>query len=122
MTTAAAARGDRESSFNWAVPIPVLLFLIGYGVGGVWWGGSMNSRLANLERSAVTQEQVREIQAQIVGLRRDVADNIVIRRRIWDRIERLERATAIVDERTKGMNETIIRIYDELVKAREPEQ
>ncbi|WP_416899638.1 MAG: hypothetical protein ACMVY4_08015 [Minwuia sp.] len=104
---------------NWSVPIPVVLFLIGYGVGGVWWGGSMNARLGSLEQAAATQQQVRELSAQVAGLRRDVADNIVIRRRIWDRIERLERTTAVVDERTRGMNETIVRIYNELVKSRE---
>lgn len=75
------------------------LGLAGYLAAAIWWGASLEGRVARLEH--------------------ELTENVRIREKIWTRIERLDgglarvdRRVGEVDERTKAIRLQVDRIYD----------
>lgn len=90
--------------------MPIGLFLAAQIIAAVVWAASFEAQVAGMAA---------QLEARIVALEANVADNAIVRRRMWDRIERLDRTSTTVDERTRIMAEQLARIYQQLIRVQQ---
>ncbi|MDF1719611.1 MAG: hypothetical protein P1U65_02955 [Minwuia sp.] len=95
---------------DWTSLLPIGLFLAAQVIGAVIWAATFEAKVASMSA---------QLEARIVALEANVADNATIRRRMWDRIERLDRTSTTVDERTRIMAEQLTRIYQQLIRVQQ---
>lgn len=95
---------------DWKSALPIGLFLAAQIIAAVVWAASFEAQVAGMTA---------QLEARIVALEANVTDNATIRRRMWDRIERLDRTSTTVDERTRIMAEQLARIYQRLVRVQQ---
>ncbi len=95
---------------DWKPLMPAGLFLAAQIIAAVVWAASFEAKVAGMTA---------QLEARIVALEANVTDNATIRRRMWDRIERLDRTSSMIDERTRIMAEQLARIYQQLVRVQQ---